>query len=83
MSNVVVVAPEMTDVLPEEAKAALPSYACESANAFPDWKVDFIRKNRELYLRHKAIIDPWLPRIRSFAPSFQKRYCRRALPMVR
>lgn len=26
----------------------------------PKWKADFLRKNSELYVRHKAIIDRWL-----------------------
>ena len=52
--------------------AALPPYARERGTRFPDWKVDFINKNRDLYRRHKAWIDPWLPSIRQFAPSFQK-----------
>lgn len=55
-----------------EAKEALPPYARELVDQFPDWKIDFIRKNRGLYEKHKAIIDPWLPRIEAFAPSFQK-----------
>jgi DNA (cytosine-5)-methyltransferase 1 len=55
-----------------EVKDALPPYARDKTNAFPDWKIDFIDKNREFYLRHKRIIDPWLSRIRAFAPSFQK-----------
>lgn len=57
---------------PEEVKTALPPYARDNADEFPDWKIDFIRKNREFYQRHKRIIDPWLPSILSFAPSFQK-----------
>lgn len=57
---------------PDEVKAALPPYARDKSNAFPDWKIDFIRKNREFYRRHKSIIDPWLPSILSFSPSFQK-----------
>lgn len=50
----------------------LPSYARDETLQFPDWKVAFIRQNRELYKRHKAWIDQWLPKIRSFPPSFQK-----------
>lgn len=57
---------------PEEICEALPPYAREKGKAFPDWKVDFIEKNRAFYRKHKKIIDPWLPRIQSFAPSFQK-----------
>lgn len=56
----------------KEIKAALPPYARGRAKAFPKWKIDFIRQNRELYKRHKKWIDKWLPSISSFAPSFQK-----------
>jgi DNA (cytosine-5)-methyltransferase 1 len=56
----------------EEVKAALPAYARGESDAFPEWKQHFIRQNREFYKRHKAIIDPWLPRIGDFAASFQK-----------
>ncbi len=51
---------------------SLPSYARSAENIFPKWKVDFIRQNRQLYLKHKAWIDKWLPSINSFASSFQK-----------
>jgi DNA (cytosine-5)-methyltransferase 1 len=57
---------------PEEVREHLPPYARYSENEFPDWKIDFIAKNREFYNEHKKIIDPWLPTIGSFAPSFQK-----------
>ena len=57
---------------PEEVKEALPRYARDRADFFPNWKIDFIRKNREFYRRHRDIIDPWLARIRSFASSYQK-----------
>jgi DNA (cytosine-5)-methyltransferase 1 len=51
--------------------AALPSYA-RARSKFPAWKIDFIHQNRAFYRKHRAIIDPWLPSIREFAPSFQK-----------
>lgn len=57
---------------PEEVEASLPGYARTKLAKFPDWKIEFIRKNRDFYARHKEIIDPWLPRIRDFPPSFQK-----------
>lgn len=57
---------------PQQVKEALPPYARDTTASFPQWKIDFIRKNRKFYRRHKALIDPWLPRIRSFAPSYQK-----------
>lgn len=55
-----------------EIRANLPSYAAKPQRAFPKWKIDFIRKNREFYARHKEWIDEWLPSIQDFAPSFQK-----------
>lgn len=51
---------------------ALPPYAREKAAAFPDWKIQFIEQNRRFYQQHRAVIDPWLPTILDFAPSFQK-----------
>jgi DNA (cytosine-5)-methyltransferase 1 len=57
---------------PEEVSDALPSYARDRTKHFPDWKIEFIRKNREFYRKHKKIIDRWLPCITHFAPSFQK-----------
>jgi len=56
----------------EEVKKTLPAYAIDEVASFPDWKKNFIRQNREFYIRHKAVIDPWLPSITDFAPSFQK-----------
>jgi DNA (cytosine-5)-methyltransferase 1 len=50
----------------------VPSYARAEENAFPDWKQEFIRKNRELYRRHKEWINQWLDKIRRFPPSLQK-----------
>lgn len=55
-----------------EILAALPPYARDDRSTFPDWKVQFIEQNRQFYRRHRAVIDPWLPSIMSFAPSFQK-----------
>lgn len=51
---------------------ALPVYARDPSSVFPQWKINFIEQNRAFYEKHKAIIDPWLPSIRGFAPSFQK-----------
>lgn len=56
----------------DEIKAALPAYARDEAKSFPEWKQHFIRQNRAFYKRHKTVIDLWLPRIKEFAPSFQK-----------
>lgn len=56
----------------DEIRTALPAYALDEVESFPEWKQHFIRQNREFYKRHKVLIDPWLPRIKEFAPSFQK-----------
>ncbi|HMJ26632.1 MAG TPA: DNA cytosine methyltransferase, partial [Pyrinomonadaceae bacterium] len=56
----------------EEVQKALPPYARYEKDEFPDWKIEFIRKNRAFYREHKKIIDRWLSRITDFAPSFQK-----------
>lgn len=55
-----------------QIESNLPSYAAKPKRAFPKWKVDFIRKNREFYEKHYEWIDQWLPSIQTFAPSFQK-----------
>ncbi len=50
----------------------LPSHARSRERKFPDWKVQFIRQNREFYAAHRKIIDKWLPKILEFPSSFQK-----------
>lgn len=50
----------------------LPSHARRDEDRFPDWKIRFIRKNREFYERHKKWLDAWIPSIRDFPSSFQK-----------
>lgn len=55
-----------------EIRDALPPYARDINVCFPEWKIQFIEQNRRFYQSHKAVIDPWLPSILDFAPSFQK-----------
>lgn len=57
---------------PEQTEAALPGYARTKLESFPDWKIDFIEKNRAFYAEHRAIIDPWIGSIMRSPPSFQK-----------
>ncbi len=52
--------------------AALPPYARAKGKRFPDWKIEFIRKNRALYRKHKKWIDDWRHEILEFPPSLQK-----------
>ncbi|WP_136659417.1 DNA (cytosine-5-)-methyltransferase [Nitratireductor sp. XY-223] len=57
---------------PDQVEAALPNYARTKLKEFPDWKIDFIEKNRAFYAEHRGLIDPWIGRIKDFPPSFQK-----------
>lgn len=57
---------------PMATKNALPSYARTEQEQFPDWKIDFIKKNRLFYARHKPLIDSWIYKIFDFPASFQK-----------
>jgi DNA (cytosine-5)-methyltransferase 1 len=50
----------------------LPSHARRDQEKFPDWKVEYIRKNREFYKRHKDWLSKWIPRIMAFPSSLQK-----------
>jgi DNA (cytosine-5)-methyltransferase 1 len=50
----------------------LPSYARRAESQFPDWKIQFIRQNRDLYREHRDWIADWLPRMLAFPPSLQK-----------
>jgi DNA (cytosine-5)-methyltransferase 1 len=50
----------------------VPSHARGGRGVFPHWKKLFVRQNREFYLQHKKLIDPWLPKIQVFPPSLQK-----------
>lgn len=50
----------------------LPSYAKSKRKRFPDWKIQFIRQNRQFYADNKKWIKPWLKEILNFPPSLQK-----------
>lgn len=63
---------ELKGLSAEQVKTALPPYAQTTLDEFPDWKIDFIQKNRQFYNGHKNLIDPWLGKIKNFASSFQK-----------
>ena len=56
----------------EELFALLPSHSRTEQTKFPDWKIGFIRRNREFYDRHKGWLGRWIENIREFPSSFQK-----------
>lgn len=55
-----------------ERMSRLPSHARTADLIFPDWKIQLIRHNRDLYARHRQWIDRWIPQIKSFPSSLQK-----------
>ncbi len=56
----------------KERMASLPSYARSKTARFPDWKIQFIRQNREFYKKHRSWMKKWMPQILEFPPSLQK-----------
>lgn len=57
---------------PKDRFDCLPSYAKTKRKRFPDWKIQFIRQNREFYADNKKWIKPWLKQILDFPSSLQK-----------
>jgi len=55
-----------------EIMGNLPSHARRKQEQFPVWKINYIRQNRDLYIRNKSWLDGWLPKIKKFPPSLQK-----------
>jgi DNA (cytosine-5)-methyltransferase 1 len=62
----------LKDLPADEVVAGLPSYARQKVDQFPEWKIKFIRQNREFYQAHRDLIDAWMPKILEFPPSLQK-----------
>ena len=56
----------------DEVMSALPSYARREQQQFPDWKIRYIRQNRDLYEAHKDWIDQWKLKLSGFPQSYQK-----------
>ena len=57
----------------EEQFKLLPSYARTPQRKFPEWKQDFIRKNREFYNKYRSQIDSVVKEIKRLKqPSWQK-----------
>ena len=56
----------------EQIFSLLPSHARTEQRRFPNWKIGFIRKNREFYERHKDWLNQWMEKIKEFPSSFQK-----------
>lgn len=63
---------KLSDLAPSDRIAGLPRYAQATEAFFPDWKIAFIRKNRNFYSQNRKWIDGWLPSVRQFHSSHQK-----------
>jgi DNA (cytosine-5)-methyltransferase 1 len=50
----------------------LPSYAKRKQTKFPEWKQEFIMKNREFYKENKKILRPFIKELSQLPPSWQK-----------
>jgi DNA (cytosine-5)-methyltransferase 1 len=50
----------------------MPSYSRLNKNAFPKWKQDFIRQNRDFFALHSGVLQNWRKKIQAFPPSLQK-----------
>ena len=56
-------------------KSKVPPYARSEIQSFPPWKIDYIKRNREFYMR-QLFLNPkreeWLDKLSEYPPSFQK-----------
>lgn len=57
----------------DELFEMLPAYAKTSEEKFPDWKINFIRQNRNWFTENRAYFSKtWVKTLRSFPQSFRK-----------
>lgn len=63
---------KLSGVAVDDRMALLPSHARIHEKQFPEWKIGFIRLNRELYKQNKSWLDKWIPKILEFPSSLQK-----------
>ena len=61
----------LSSLASHERMQALPSHA-QVTSPFPEWKVQFIEKNRAFYNRNRQWLKPWTDKIRAFPSSLQK-----------
>jgi DNA (cytosine-5)-methyltransferase 1 len=50
----------------------LPSYARKNQVHFPEWKQDFIQKNRKFYKENQDVLKPFIHELNKLPPSWQK-----------
>ena len=62
----------LSDLSNEEVWENLPTYAKRQQKQFPNWKVNYIRKNRLFYEEHKELLDEWKEKIKEFPSTWQR-----------
>jgi len=61
------------DMVHEDLVQLLPSYARSREEAFPKWKIDFIRQNRQWLMANRPYFkDSWVAKLREFPSSLRK-----------
>ena len=50
----------------------LPNYAKRKDKKFPEWKIEFIRKNRQFYSENQKALRRFIPHLKKFPESWQK-----------
>ncbi|PKO97409.1 MAG: restriction endonuclease [Bacteroidetes bacterium HGW-Bacteroidetes-7] len=64
---------KVTGTTVAECLSHLPNYAYKDKNkVFPQWKIRYIRQNREFYNRHKSWLDSWIEKVKNFDNSHLK-----------
>jgi len=56
----------------EQIYSKLPSYAKTEQDKFPQWKINYIKQNREFYDKYEGILKPFLKELKKLSPSWQK-----------
>jgi DNA (cytosine-5)-methyltransferase 1 len=56
----------------KEILNCLPPYVRKGDVVFPNWKIRYIKKNREFYLKHKDWLDDWMKKVKNWEHSHQK-----------
>ena len=67
---------KITGATLEDCLEQLPVYAQSKTDKdtlkFPDWKISYIRQNREFYAKHKSWLDDWMLKIQDYENSHMK-----------
>ena len=62
----------LSDLSDKEVWENLPAYAKRQQEQFPNWKVNYIKRNRLFYEEHKELLDKWKEKIKEFPSTWQR-----------